>query len=129
MQTTCSTHTDWLLLERKMLLHFSAQICPIVYSLLLVIVLQWVFLRDCAHEPSLLEKKVNIINLFFQLPVYVHNHLYKCRPLITFEKKFRPVKIFLRECVHVQSHISLRCSRGKCYISFTVPILSLIICY
>ena len=34
---------------------------------------------------SLLEKKVNIIIFFFQRPVYVHNQLYKCHLLITFE--------------------------------------------
>ena len=28
-----------------------------------------------------------------------------------------PDKTFLRECAHGQSHISLRCSRGKCYLS------------
>ena len=33
-------------------------------------------------------------------------------------KQFRPDKMFLRECVHVQSRIGIRCSRGKFYILF-----------
>ena len=51
-----------------------------------------------------------------------------------FYKQFRNQimldKTFLRKCAHVQSRISLRCSRGKCYISFFQrPFLFLTICY
>ena len=67
------------LFERKILLHFSAQICPNMGSLLLFFVWQWVLLRDCAHREG--SQHYN----FFQRPVYVHNQMYKCWLLITFE--------------------------------------------
>ena len=37
-------------------------------------------------------------------------------------KQFRPDKMFSRECLHVQTRISLRCSRKKCSVSFSAPI-------
>ena len=37
-------------------------------------------------------------------------------------KQFRPDKKFSRECLHVQTRISLRCSRKKCSVSFSAPI-------
>ena len=40
----------------------------------------------------LLEKKVNIIIFFFLRQVYVHNQLYKCCLLITFENSSDPTK-------------------------------------
>ena len=46
--------------------------------------------QSCAH--SLLEKKVKIIIYFFQPLVYVHNQMYKCRLLITFENSSGPTK-------------------------------------
>ena len=75
----------------------------------------YVLAPSCAH--SLLEKKVNIIFFYFQPLVYVHNQMYKCRLLITFENSSGP-----RECLHVQTRISLRCSRKKCSVSFSAPI-------
>ena len=41
---------------------------------------------------SLLKKKVNTTIFFFQRQVYVHNQLYKCRLLITFENNSDPTK-------------------------------------
>ena len=59
----------------------------------LFFVRQWELLRDCAHEPALLENKVNITRIFFfQRPVYVHYQVYKCRLLITFENSSGPTK-------------------------------------
>ena len=37
-------------------------------------------------------------------------------------KQFRPDKMFSRECLHVQTRISLRCSRKKFSVSFSAPI-------
>ena len=37
-------------------------------------------------------------------------------------KQFRPGKMFSWECLHVQTRISLRCSRKKCSVSFSAPI-------
>ena len=50
----------------------------------------YVLTPSCAH--SLLEKKVNIIFFYFQPLVYVHNQMYKCRLLITFENSSGPTK-------------------------------------
>ena len=83
----------------------------------------YVLAPSCAH--SLLEKKVNIIFFYFQPLVYVHNQMYKCRLLIT----FRPDKMFSPECLHVQTRISLRCSRKNVLFLFQRPFVSLIICY
>ena len=66
----------------------------------------YILAPSCAH--SLLEKKFNI----FQSLVYVYNQMYKCRLLITFDDKMFP-----RECLHVLTRISLRCS-----VSFSAPL-------
>ena len=50
----------------------------------------YILAPSCAH--SLLEKKINIIFLFFQPLVYVHNQMFKCRLLITFENSSGPTK-------------------------------------
>ena len=50
----------------------------------------YVLAPSCAH--SLLEKKVNIIFFYFQPLVYVHNQMYKCGLLITFENSSGPTK-------------------------------------
>ena len=48
----------------------------------------------------LLEKKVNIKMIYFQLPVYVHNQLYRCHLLITFENSSDPTNVLaiMRAC-------------------------------
>ena len=84
--------------------------------------------QSCAH--SLLEKKVNIIIFFFQPLVYIcPRSNVQVSTADDLWKQFRPDKMFSRECLHVQSRISLRCSRKNCYVSFQRQFLSLIICY
>ena len=83
----------------------------------------YILAPSCAH--SLLEKKVNIIFFFFQPLVYVHNQMYKCRLLITFENSSGPTKCSREKCLHVQTRISLRCSRKKCFVSFSAPLCAL----
>ena len=81
----------------------------------------YILAPSCAH--SLLEKKVNIIFFFFSVPSL-------CCPQSNVQvstadnlwKQFRPDKMFSRECAHVQTRISLRCSRKKCSVSFSAPI-------
>ena len=75
----------------------SVQSC----ALFLFFVWQWVLL---------IEKKDYIIIFFFMSTI---NNLWK---------QFRPNKMFSRECLHLQTRISLRCWRRKCYVSFSAPI-------
>ena len=63
-----------------MWLHLSNQICIILRSIFCLL-----YSSGYYHELSLLKKKVNIIILFFQHPIYVDNQLYRCRLLITFK--------------------------------------------
>ena len=44
-------------------------------------------------------------------------------------KQFRPDKMFSRELLHVQTHISLRCLRKNVLFLFQRPFVSLTICY
>ena len=79
--------------------------------------------QSCAH--SLLEKKVKIIIFFFQPLVYVHNQMYKCRLLITFENSSGPTKCS-RENACFCRLVSAFAAREKL---FQRPFLSFIICY
>ena len=71
-------------------------------------------------ETALIEKEVNII-IFSASSLCPQSNV----QVLTSDnlwKQFRRDKMFSRECLHVQTHISLRCSRKKCYVSFSVPI-------
>ena len=71
--------------------------------------------------PALLEKKVNIIFFYFQHLVYVHNQMYKCRLLITFENSSGPTK-YSRENACMCRLVSAFAAREKCSVSFSAPI-------
>ena len=79
----------------------------------------YILAPSCAH--SLLEKKVNIIFFFFQPLVYVHNQMYKCRLLITFENSSGPTKSS-RENACMCRLVSAFAAREKCSFSFSAPI-------
>ena len=85
----------------------------------------YILAPSCAH--SLLEKKVNIIFFFFQPLVYVHNQMYKCRLLITFENSSGPTKSS-RENTCMCRLVSAFAAREKMFYSFQRPFVSLIIC-
>ena len=71
-------------------------------------------------ETALIEKGVNII--IFSAPSLCPQSNVQVLTSDNLWKQFRRDKMFSRECLHVQTHISLRCSRKKCYVSFSVPI-------
>ena len=81
------------------------------------------FVQSCAH--SLLEKKVKIIIFFFQPLVYVHNQMYKCRLLITFENSSGPTKCSRENACFCRLESDFA-AREKL---FQRPFLSFIICY
>ena len=78
----------------------------------------YVLAPSCAH--SLLEKKVNIIFFYFQPLVYVHNQMYKCRLLITFENSSGPTKCS-RENACMCRLVSAFAAREKMFC-FSAPI-------
>ena len=87
----------------------------------------YILAPSCAH--SLLEKKVNIIFFFFQSLVYVHNQMYKCRLLITFENSSGLTKCS-RENACMRGLVSAFAAREKNVLFlFQRPFVSLIICY
>ena len=73
-------------------------------------------------ETALIEKKVNIIIFFFSAPSLCPQSNVQVSTSDNLWKQFRRDKMFSRECLHVQTHTSLRCSRKKCYVSFSAPI-------
>ena len=75
----------------------------------------YVLAPSCAH--SQLEKKVNIIFFYFQLLVYVHNQMYKCRLLITFENSSGPTKCS-RENACMCRLVSIFAAREKMFCFF-----------
>ena len=75
----------------------------------------YILAPSCAH--SLLEKKVNIIFFFFQPLVYVHNQMYKCRLLITFENSSGPTKCS-RENACMCKLVSAFAAREKMFCFF-----------
>ena len=75
----------------------------------------YVLAPSCAH--SLLEKKVNIIFFYFQPLVYVHNQMYKCRLLITFD----PTNVLARMPACTDSYQPSLLEK-KCSVSFSAPI-------
>ena len=79
----------------------------------------YVLAPSCAH--SLLEKKVNIIFFYFQPLVYVHNQMYKCRLLITFENNSGPTKCS-RENACMCRLVSAFAAREKMFCFFSAPI-------
>ena len=72
--------------------------------------------QSCAH--SLLKKKVKIIIFFFQPLVYVHNQMYTCRLLMTFENSSDPTKCS-RENACICRLVSAFATREK---TFSEPI-------
>ena len=78
----------------------------------------YILAPSCAH--SLLEKKVNIIFFFFQPLVYVHNQMYKCRLLITFENSSGPTKCF-RENAFMCRLASAFAAWEKMFCLFSAP--------
>ena len=80
----------------------------------------YVLAPSCAH--SLLEKKVTIIFFLFSAPSLCPQSNVQVSTADNLWKQFRPDKMFSRECLHVQTRISLRCSRKKCSVSFSAPI-------
>ena len=79
----------------------------------------YILAPPCAH--SLLEKEVNIIFFFFQPLVYVHNQMFKCRLLITFENSSGPTKCS-RENACMCRLVSAFAAQKKCSVSFSAPI-------
>ena len=79
----------------------------------------YILAPSCAH--SLLEKKANITFSFFQPLVYVHNQMYKCRLLITFENSSGPTKSS-HENACMCRLVSAFAAREKCSVSFSAPI-------
>ena len=75
----------------------------------------YILAPSCAH--SLLEKKVNIIFFYFQPLVYVHNQMYKCRLLITFENSSGPTKCS-RENACMSRLVSAFAAREKMFCFF-----------
>ena len=95
------------IVQSRMSLHCSREKC------------NYIVVPSCAH--SLLEKKVNIIFFFFQPLVYVHNQMYKCWLLITFENSSGPTKSS-RENACMYRLVSAFAAREKCSVSFSAPI-------
>ena len=89
----------------------------------------YVLAPSCAH--SLLEKKVNIIffSILCSAPSLCPQSYVQVSTADNLWKQFRPDKMFSRECLHVQTRISLRCSRKNVLFLFPRPFVSLIICY
>ena len=79
----------------------------------------YILAPSCAH--SLLEKKVNIIFFFFQPLVYVHNQMYKCRLLITFENSSARQNALARMPACADSFQPSLLEK-KCSVSFSAPI-------
>ena len=80
----------------------------------------YILAPSCAH--SLLEKKVNIIFFFFFQPlVYVHNQMYKCRLLITFENRSARQNVLARMPACADSYQPSLLEK-KCSVSFSAPI-------
>ena len=69
----------------------------------------YVLAPSCGH--SLLEKKVNIIFFLFSAPSLCPQSNVQVSTADNLWKQFRPDKMFSRECLHVQTRISLCCSR------------------
>ena len=84
----------------------------------------YILAPSCAH--SLLEKKVNIIFFFFQPLVYVHNQMYKCRLLITFENSSGPTKCSRKNACMCRL-VSAFAAQKKNLFLFQRPFVSLII--
>ena len=80
----------------------------------------YVLAPSCAH--SLLEKKVNIIFFYFQPLVYVHNQMYKCRLLITFENSSGPTKCSRENACMCRLVSAFAAREKKCSVSFSAPI-------
>ena len=79
----------------------------------------YILAPSCAH--SLLEKTVNIIFFFFQPLVYVHNQMYKCPLLITFENSSGSTKVLARMPACADSYQPSPLEK-KCPVSFSAPI-------
>ena len=79
----------------------------------------YILVPPCAH--SLLEKKVNTIFFFFQPLVYVHNQMYKCRPLIIFENSSGRQNVLARMPACADSYQPSLLEK-KCSVSFSAPI-------
>ena len=80
----------------------------------------YILAPSCAH--SLLEKKVNIIFFFFQPLVYVHNQMYKCRLLITFENISGPTKCYRENACMCRLVSAFAAREKKMFCSFSAPI-------
>ena len=80
----------------------------------------YVLAPSCAH--SLLEKKVNIIFFYFQPLVYVHNQMYKCRLLITFENSSGPTKCSRENACICRLVSAFAAREKKCSVPFSALI-------
>ena len=124
MSLRCSRGKCYFILAPR-----SVQSCALLY---------WLLYSSGYHcetaligRGSLLEKKVNTLIFFFQRPAYVHNQLYKCRLLITFDyptrcscdNTYMCIQVIIwprcasRSYWHWGSHIGLRAlARGPIWL-------------
>ena len=95
----CAVSNELSLFERKILLYYIAKICPIV----------------CAFATR--EESQNY-NFLFSAPSVCPQSNVQVSTADNLWKQFRPDKMFSRECLLLQTRISLRCSRK----TFPAPI-------